>query len=145
MTARADRSICLSPPVRSAITSAWALLSSLPKVNCLLGNRGYGADGFRAAFKDNWTCACIPGRKQRKTPVKHDKRRYKRRSHSLSVIAGNYLRAVTEIMFGRLKGWPCVATRYDPLQRCHASPVGNGCPKIFLSVTALAAIVIYWQ
>ena len=35
-------------------------------------------------------------------------------------------------MFGRLKDWRRVATRYDH------------CPKVFLSVIALAALVIYW-
>ena len=61
----------------------------------------------------------IPGRKQRKTPIKYDKRRYKRRNR-------------IEIMFGRLKDWRRVATRYDR------------CPKVFLSAIALAALVIYW-
>ncbi|MEG4641524.1 MAG: transposase, partial [Sedimentitalea sp.] len=37
-----------------------------------------------------------------------------------------------EIMFGRLKDWRRVATRYDR------------CPKVFLSAIALAATVIYW-
>ena len=44
--------------------------------------------------------ACVPGQKQRKTTVRYDKRRYKRRNH-------------IEIMFGRLKDWRRVATRYD--------------------------------
>lgn len=35
-------------------------------------------------------------------------------------------------MFGRLKDWRRVATRYDR------------CQKVFLSAIALAAIVIYW-
>lgn len=35
-------------------------------------------------------------------------------------------------MFGRLKDWRRVATRYDR------------CPKVFLSAIALAAVVIYW-
>ena len=35
-------------------------------------------------------------------------------------------------MFGRLKDWLRVATRYDRY------------PKVFLSATALAALVIYW-
>ena len=35
-------------------------------------------------------------------------------------------------MFGRLKDWRRVATRYDR------------CPKVFLSAIALAATVIYW-
>lgn len=59
---------------------ARALLSSLPKVEWLLGDRGYDADWFRDALKDKGIRACIPGRKQRKTPVKYDKRRYKRRN-----------------------------------------------------------------
>jgi len=98
---------------------AAALLSSLPQVDWLLGDRGYDADWFRDALKDKGICACIPGRKQRKKPVKYDKRRYKRRNR-------------IEIMFGRLKDWRRVATRYDR------------CPKVFLSAIMLASIVIYW-
>jgi transposase len=98
---------------------ARALLGSLPDVEWLLGDRGYDADWFRNALKDKGIRACIPGRKQRKTPVKYDKRRYKRRNR-------------IEIMFGRLKDWRRVATRYDR------------CPKVFLSAIALAATVIYW-
>ncbi len=56
----------------------------------------------------------IPGRKQRKTPVKYDKRRNR-----------------IEIMFGWLKDWRRVATRY------------NRCPKVFPSAIVLAALVIY--
>ena len=62
---------------------------------------------------------CIPGRKSRDTPVRYDKHRYKRRSR-------------IEVVFGRLKDWRRVATRYDR------------CPKVFLSVTALAATVLFW-
>ena len=98
---------------------ARALLSSLPKVDWLLGDRGYDADWFREALQDQGIRACIPARKQRKTPVKYDKRRYKQRNR-------------IEIMFGRLKDWRRVATRYDR------------CPKVFLSAIALAATVIYW-
>jgi len=47
-----------------------------------------------------------------------DQRRYKRRSKIV-------------IMFGRLKDWRRVVTRY------------NRCPKVFLSAIALAATVIY--
>lgn len=60
-----------------------------------------------------------PSRKQRKTRVKHDKRRYRSRNQ-------------IEIMFGRLKDWRRVATRYDR------------CPKVFLYAIALATLVIYW-
>ncbi len=98
---------------------AAALLGSLPKVDWLLGDRGYDADWFRNALKVKGIQACIPGRKQRKKTVKYDRRRYKRRKR-------------IEIMFGRLKDWRRVATRYDR------------CPTVFLSAIMLAAIVIYW-
>ncbi len=98
---------------------ARALLSSLPDVDWRLGDRGCGADRFRESLKDKGIRAWIPGRKQRKKAVKHDKRRYKRRNR-------------IEIMFGRLRDRWRVATRYDR------------CPKAFLSAIALAATVIYW-
>lgn len=98
---------------------ARALLSSLPDVDWLLGDRGYDADWFREALQDKGIRACIPGRKQRKTTVRYDKRRYRRRNR-------------IEIMFGRLKDWRRVATRYDR------------CPKVFLSAIALAATVMFW-
>jgi len=85
----------------------------------LAGDRGYDADWFTEALKDKGIRACIPGRKQRTNAVKYDTRRYKRRNR-------------IEIMFGRLKDWRRVATRYD------------SCPKVFLSAIALAAIFICW-
>ncbi|MCW2303557.1 transposase [Rhodovulum sulfidophilum] len=90
-------------PVNDYI-GARALLGTLPTVDWLLGDRGYDADWFRDALKDKGIRACIHGRKQRKTPVKYDKRRYKRRNR-------------IEIMFGRFKDWRRVATRYDPLSQ----------------------------
>ncbi len=59
---------------------ARALLSSLPDVDWLLGDRGYDADWFREALQEKGIRACIPGRKQRKATVRYDKRRYKRRN-----------------------------------------------------------------
>lgn len=98
---------------------ARVLLGSLPNVEWVPGDRGYDADWFRDALKDIGIRACIRGRKQSKTTVRYDKRRYKRRNR-------------IEIMFGRLKDWRRIATRYDR------------CPKVFLSAIALAATVIYW-
>jgi len=66
----------------------------------LLADRGHDADWFRDALKDKGIKPCIPGRKSRGKPVKHDKRRYKCRNR-------------IEIMFGRLKDWRRVATRYE--------------------------------
>jgi transposase len=102
----------------SDFIDAPALLSTLPNVEWLLGDRGYDADWFREALRDKGIRACIPDQKQRKKTVKYDKRPYKRRKR-------------IEIMFGRLKVWRRGATRYDR------------CPKVFLSATALAATVIY--
>ncbi|OUS37494.1 hypothetical protein A9Q94_05270 [Rhodobacterales bacterium 56_14_T64] len=31
-----------------------------------------------------------------------------------------------------------------PSQRCYASPVGRGCPKVFLSAFVLTVTVIFW-
>ncbi|WP_085983430.1 IS5 family transposase [Sagittula stellata] len=98
---------------------ARALVGGLPDVKWLLGDRGYDADWFREALQDKKIRPCIPGRTKRKTPVPYDKRRYKRRNR-------------IEIMFGRLKDWRRVATRYDR------------CPKTLFSAIALAATVIFW-
>ncbi len=103
----------------SDYTGAAALPTGLPKAEWLLADRGYDANWFSDALKDKGIKPCIPGRKSRAMPTRHDKRRYKRR---------NWI----EIMFGRLKDWPRVATRYDR------------CPKVFLSAVALAAIVMFW-
>lgn len=52
-------------------------------------------------------------------PIKRDNRRFSRRNR-------------IEIMFGWLKDWQRVATRYDM------------CPKTFLSAVALATNVMFW-
>ncbi|QCO54397.1 ATP-binding cassette domain-containing protein [Pseudorhodobacter turbinis] len=62
---------------------------------------------------------CIPGRKSRNKGIRYDKRRYRRRNR-------------IEWMFGRLKDWRRVSTRYDR------------CPKVFLSAIALAATLLFW-
>ncbi len=103
----------------SDCTGAAALLGSLPKAEWLLADRGYDADWFREALKDNGIMPFIPGGKSRGKPIKHEKRRYKRRSR-------------IEIMFGRPRDWRRVATRYDR------------CPKVLLFAIALAATVMFW-
>ena len=100
-------------------TGAAALLGSLPTAEWLIADRGYDADWFREALKDKGILACLPGRKSRAKPIRHDKRRYRRRNR-------------IEIMFGRLKDRRRIATRYDR------------CPKVFPSALALAATVIFW-
>ena len=103
----------------SDYTGAAALLDSLPRAQWLLGDQGYDADWFRDALQARGITPCIPGRKTRTEPIRYDKRRYKRRNR-------------IEIMFGRLKDWRRVATRYDRS------------PTVFLSAIALAATVLFW-
>ena len=103
----------------SDYTGAAALLDELPKAKWLLADRGYDADWYRDALQAKGITPCIPGRKSRNKTIKYDNRRYKRRNR-------------IEIMFGRLKDWRRVATRYDRS------------PMVFLSAIALAATVIFW-
>jgi len=103
----------------SDYTCAAALPDDLPKAQWLLCDRGYDADWFRHALHAKGIRACIPSRKSRNEPLRYDKRRYRRRSR-------------IEMMFGRLKDWRRVATRYN---RCHTA---------FFSAIALAATVIFW-
>lgn len=103
----------------SDYTGAAALLGDMPKAQWLLADRGYDADWFRDALREKGIKPCIPGRKSRVQPIKYDKRRYKRRNR-------------IEIMFGRLKDWRRVATRYDR------------CPTVFFAAIALAATILLW-
>lgn len=103
----------------SDYTGAAPLLDDLSKAKWMLADRGYDADWFRDALEQKGIKLCIPGRKSRSLTIKYDKRRYKRRNH-------------IEIMFGRLKDWRRVATRYDR------------CPTIFFSALALVPTVLFW-
>ncbi|GBR71622.1 hypothetical protein GKA01_19010 [Gluconobacter kanchanaburiensis NBRC 103587] len=76
------------------------------------------ADWFREALEEKGIKPCIPGRKSPGKPVKYDKRKYKRRNR-------------IEIIFGRLKDWRRVATRYDR------------CPTVFFSAIGLAATIMF--
>lgn len=62
---------------------------------------------------------CIPGRNGRKKPVEYDEHTYKQRNR-------------IERMFGRLKDWRRIATRYDR------------CAHAFMSAIAIAATVTFW-
>ena len=101
----------------SDYTGAAALLSSLPDAQWLLADRGYDANWFREALIDRDITPCIPGRKSRSKIIKYDKRRYKRRNR-------------IERMFGRLKDWRRISTRYDGCGECD-SPASR-CDTIFV-------------
>lgn len=95
------------------------MLPHLPPTKELLADRGYDADWLRKALAERGIAACIPARAKRKNPAPHDATLYKQR-HKI------------EIMFGRLKDWRRIATRYDR------------CAHTFLSAICIAAAVIFW-
>ena len=95
------------------------MLPAMPKAKELLADKGYDADWFRGALAQNNTAACIPAKSNRKVAIPHDKTLY-RQSHKI------------ENMFGRIKDWRRVHTRYDR------------CAHTYFSAICLAAAVIFW-
>jgi transposase len=109
----------LSEGQMSDYKGAALMLDVLPKAKSLLGDRGYDADWLRQALAARGITACIPSKSNRKAPIPHDEALYRRR-HKI------------ENMFGKLKDWRRIHTRYDR------------CAHTFMSAIALAATVIFW-
>ena len=109
----------LSEGQMSDYKGAALMLPVMPKARNLLGDRGYDADWLRQALADRGITACIPSKANRKVQIPHDKALYRQR-HRI------------ENMFGRLKDWRRIHTRYDR------------CAHTFMSAIALAATVIFW-
>ena len=109
----------LSEGQMSDYKGAALMLDALPRAEALLGDRGYDADWLRQALADRGIIACIPSKTNRKVPIPHDADLYRRR-HKI------------EIMFGRLKDWRRIHTRYDR------------CAHTFMSAIVIAATVIFW-
>ena len=109
----------LSEGQMSDYKGAALMLDALPPAGALLGDRGYDADWFRAALAERGTTACIPSKKNRKAPIPHDTALYRQR-HKI------------ENMFGKLKDWRRIHTRYDR------------CAHTFMSAICIAATVIFW-
>ena len=103
----------------SDYTDVAALVSALPEADWLLADRGYEAHWFWKGLIDKGTRSCIAGHKSRKTTIKYDKRRDKRRNR-------------IDRMFGRIKDWRRIATSYDRSL------------TIFFSTIMLAKTAIFW-
>lgn len=95
------------------------MLNVLPRAKELLGDKGYDADWFRQALTERGITACIPSKSNRKIQIEHDRVLYRQR-HWI------------ENMFGRLKDWRRIHTRYDR------------CAHTFMSAICIAATVIFW-
>jgi transposase len=112
-------SFFLSPGQMSDAKGALVLLGQLPPAKRLLGDKGYDADWLRDELKAKGLRVCIPGRRGRLHPARHNKRLYRKRCR-------------IENAFARLKDWRAIAMRY------------TRCGDLFLSAIALAAAVIFW-
>jgi transposase len=95
------------------------LLPALPPARELLADRGYHSNRFRAELAARGITPSIPSTKSRKVPLLYDKVLYRQR-HRI------------ENMFGGLKDWRRVATRYDR------------CAHTFFSAICIAATVTFW-
>ena len=109
----------LSEGQMSDYKGAALMLDVPPPAKHLLADRGYDADWFREALKDKGIEPCIPPKKNRKIQNHYDKALYKQR-HKV------------ENMFGKIKDWRRIATRYDR------------CAHTFFSAICIAAVVIFY-
>jgi transposase len=112
--------LCLTEGQMSDHIGAKLTYPALPEhARTIIGDKGYDSDEYRAALKAKGITPCIPPRKGRILPADFDKNLYRQR-HKI------------ENMFGRLKDWRRVHTRYDR------------CAHTFLSAITIAATVIFW-
>ena len=94
------------------------LIEALPPNARLIADKGYDPNHFRSRLAKRSTEAVIPSTASRKAPIPFDRIAYRERN-------------LIERMFGRLKDFRRIATRYDKLARN------------FLAAVALAAIIIW--
>ena len=109
----------LSEGQMSDYKGAALMVHAFPKAKVLLGDRGYDADWFRNALIERGITPCIPSKSNRKAPIPHDRNLYRQR-HKV------------ENMFGKIKDWRRIHTRYDR------------CAHTFMSAICIAATVIFW-
>lgn len=95
------------------------MIDALPRTNAMLGDRGYDFYWFRAALAERGINVYVPSTVDRKVPILHDAVLYRQR-HKI------------ENMFGKLKEWRRIHTRYDR------------CSRTFMSVICIAVTVIFW-
>ena len=96
----------LSEGQMSDYKGAALMLSALPRAKTMLGDRGYDADWFRNALISQGITPCIPSKINRKIQIPHDRILYRQR-HKI------------ENMFGKLKDWRRIHTRYDRCVHTH--------------------------
>ena len=101
------------------VMMASELLSAAGPIERLIADKAYDTNKLRRLLAERAVEAVIPSIARRKPLIPHDRDAYRQRN-------------LIERMFGRLKDFRRVATRYDKLARN------------FLAGILLAAIVIWW-
>ena len=111
--------MALTPGNTGDVTVAPALIAAIGTFSRLLADRAYDANWLRDLIAEQGAEAVIPCNPTRKTIIPYDAIAYRQRN-------------LIERMFGRLKDFRRIATRYDKLGRN------------FFSAVLIAAIVIWW-
>lgn len=109
----------LTPGNVADISMALPLLRAVVPPKRLIADKAYDAQSLRDWLKSRRVIATIPSTATRTVPYKHSRIAYRRRNR-------------IERLFGHLKNWRRVATRYDRLA-CN-----------YLAAVALAACVLAW-
>ena len=111
--------LLLSPGNVNDLAMAVPLLSEAGPVRRVVADRAYDANTLRQFLAEHGVEAVIPSTASRKQPIPYDRTAYRQRN-------------LIERMFGRLKDWRRIATRYDKLA------------NNYLAALHLAAIVTWW-
>ncbi|MAM93332.1 MULTISPECIES: IS5 family transposase [Parvibaculum] len=111
--------IALTPGNIADISMAMPLLEAIAPAKRLLADKAYDADRLRNWLGDRQIEAIIPGRATRNAAYALNRPAYRRRN-------------IIERMFGKLKNWKRIATRYDRLA------------VNFLAAIALVALATQW-
>ncbi len=109
----------LTPGNTGDVTVAPALIAAVGTFSRLLADMAYDANRLRDLIAEQGAEAVIPSNPRRKPIIPHDAIAYRQRN-------------LIERMFGRIKDFRRIATRYDKLARN------------FLSAVLIAAFVIWW-
>jgi transposase len=109
----------IAPGNMHDVMMAWELLSAAGPIERLIADKAYDTNQLRRLLAERAVEAVIPSIARRKPLIPHDRETYRQRN-------------LIERMFGRLKDFRRVATRYDKLARN------------FLAGILLAATVVWW-
>lgn len=93
------------------------MIDAFPKAKTLLGDKGYDPDWFRDALPDRKIAACIPSKANHKVQIPYD-----------TVPCWRWHKI--ENMFGRLRDWRRIHTRYEH------------CTRTFMPAFRIAATII---